>query len=253
MSTTAPARLICPECRRENEPERVYCHDCGTRLDHSQLGPRKETPEETAADVHKRVAGMFAQRGARARVIALKFLKVFVGAAMAAALVLMLMPPSGLPPVVKSETLPPQISLDLEGMTQFHRPPQLHYSEAEVNAYLAYVLGKKKQMLDHVLFDFERAVVSFQPDHSAILVGRSVFGYSIFSAGVFNVQVQGGELSATPSSGAIGRLPIHPRLMRYSGFLFDDIIRALERERKLIAHVGSVEIRDKEIVFSTKL
>lgn len=250
MSTTAPARLICPECRRENEPERVYCHDCGARLDHSQLGPRKEAGTETVAEVHRRVSGMFAQRGARARAVALKFLKVLVGAAATATVVLMLLPPSGLPPVVKSETLPPQISLDLEGMTQFHRPPQLHYSEAEVNAYLAYVLGKKKQTLDHVALDFERSVASFQPGHAGILVGRSIFGYAIYSGGVFNVQLQDGRLFATPISGAIGKLPIHPKLMRYCGFLFDDVVGALERERKLIAHVGSIEVRDKEIVFS---
>jgi len=243
-------RLVCPECRRENEPERIYCHDCGTRLDHSQLGSRKETPAETAADVHKRVTGMFSQRGARARVVVLKCLKLVVGAAVAAAVVLMLLPPAGLPAVVKSETLPPQINLDLEGMTQFHRPPQLHYSEAEVNAYLANVLGKKKEMLDHVLVDFERAVVSFQTDRSALSVGRSIFGYSIYSAGVFSVQFQSGKLSATPLSGSIGRLPIHPRLMQYSGFLFSDVVHALERERKLITHVGAVEMRDKEIVFS---
>jgi hypothetical protein len=250
VSTTAPVRLVCPQCRRENEPERIYCHDCGTRLDHSQLGSRKETAAETAADVHKRVSGMFTQRGALARVFVLKCLKLVLGAAAAAALVLMLLPPAGLPPVVKSETLPPQINLDLEGMTQFHRPPQLRYSEAEVNAYLANVLGKKKEMLDHLLLDFERAVVSFQTDRNALSVGRSIFGYSIYSAGVFNVQFQSGKLTATPVSGAIGRLPIHPRLMRYSGFLFSDVVRALERERKLIAHVSSVEVRDKEIVFS---
>ncbi len=249
MSTTAPARLTCPECRRENEPERIYCHDCGTRLDHSQLGRRQEGPSETAAEVHKRVTGMFAQRGARARLIVVKFLKLLIGAAVAAVIVLMLLPPPTLPPVVKSETMPPQISLDLEGMTQFHRPPQLHYSEEEVNAYLAYVLGKKKAVLDHMLVDFERAVASFQPDHAVLLVGRSIFGYSVYSAGVFNVRLQDGKLTATPLSGAIGRLPIHPRLMRYFGFLFDDVVRALERERKLLGHVGSVELRDKEIVF----
>jgi hypothetical protein len=242
--------LICPECRRENEPERIYCHDCGTRLDHSQLGRRQDSPTETAADVHKRVTGMFAQRGVRTRLFAVKFLKLIGGAGVAAVIVLMLLPPPGLPPVAKSETLPPQISLDLEGMTQFHRPPQLHYSEAEVNAYLAYVLGKKKQMLDHLLVDFDRALASFQPDCAALLVGRSIFGYSIYSAGVFNVHAQDGKVTTTPVSGAIGRLPIHPKLMRYCGFLFGDVIRALERERKLIAHVRSVEMRDKEIVFS---
>jgi hypothetical protein len=250
VSTTAPVRLTCPDCRRENEPERIYCHDCGARLDHSQLGPRQKESTESAAEVHKRVSGMFDRRRGQTRAFLVKCVKLVAGAGLAAAIVLMLLPPPALPPRVKSETLPPQISLDLEGLTQFHRPPQLHYSEAEVNAYLAYNLGKKKDILDHLLLDFERTVVAFHPGQSEVTIGRSIFGYSIYTAGVFNIQVQGGKLSATPISGAIGRMPIHPKLMGYSGFLFGDIVRALEREHKLVARVSSIELRDKEIVFA---
>ena len=32
-------KLICPECQHENEPERMYCHSCGARLDRSKLAP----------------------------------------------------------------------------------------------------------------------------------------------------------------------------------------------------------------------
>jgi hypothetical protein len=249
MSTTAQERLICPECRRENEPERIYCHDCGTRLDHSALGPRKADSTETAADVHKRVSGMFDGRGVRARAFLVKSVKLLLAAGVAAALVLMLLPPPGLPPVTKSETFPPQISLDLEGLTQYHRPPQLHYSDGEVNAYLAYVLGKKKEILNHLLFDFERAFVKFHPGRCKITVGRSIFGYSIYTSGLFTAEVQGGKLNAAAESGTIGRLPIHPKLMPYANFLFGDAVRALERERKLVARVGALEMRDKEIIF----
>jgi hypothetical protein len=250
VSTTAPARLVCPECRRENEPERIYCHDCGTRLDHSQLVPSQAESAETAAEVHKRVTGMFAQRGVRARALFIKCVKLIVGAGAAAAVVLILLPPPALPPMTKSEVLPPQINLDLEGMTQFHRPPELHYSEAEANAYLGYVLGKKKEMLDHLALDFERVVLNFHPGKCEMTVGRSLFGYSIYTVGIFSVQFQSGKLTAVPLSGAIGHLPIHPALMRYSSFFFGDVARALERERKLIAQAGSMEIRDKEIVFA---
>jgi hypothetical protein len=214
------------------------------------MGPRKAVSTETAAEVHKRVTGMFDGRHVRARAFLVKSLKLLLAAGVAAALALMLLPPSGLPPATKSETLPPQISLDLEGLTQYHRPPQLHYSNGEVNAYLAYVLGKKKEMLDHLLFDFERAVVVFHPGRCKVTVGRSIFGYSIYTSGVFTAEVQGGKLNAAAERGAIGRLPIHPKLMPYANFLFGDAVRALERERKLIAHAGSLEMRDKEIIFA---
>jgi len=43
-------KLICPECRRENEAERIYCHDCGARLDRTALAkepPKGEDVKET--------------------------------------------------------------------------------------------------------------------------------------------------------------------------------------------------------------
>jgi hypothetical protein len=251
LSTASPIRLVCPDCRRENEPERIYCHDCGARLDHSTLPP-KAGSAETQEDLHKRVSEMFDRRRGRTRALVLKCVKVFLAAGVAAAVVLMLLPPANLPPVRKSGTLPPQISLELEGMTQYRKPPQLRYSEEQINAYLAYVLEKKKKGLDHILLHFERAVVAFHPDSGEITVGRSIFGYPIYTSGAFAVQLQNSKLSAAPASGAIGRLPIHPALMRYAHFLFADVAGAMERERKLITRVGSLQIGDKEIAFAAK-
>jgi predicted amidophosphoribosyltransferase len=55
-TTTSTPKLFCPECRRENEPERIYCHDCGTRLDRSAAARSKKEPIQ---DTHKRVKRMF--------------------------------------------------------------------------------------------------------------------------------------------------------------------------------------------------
>ena len=53
--------LVCPECRRENEPERIYCHDCGARLDRSALAKEKAKEEDPKA-TQRRVAKMFDPR-----------------------------------------------------------------------------------------------------------------------------------------------------------------------------------------------
>ncbi len=249
MSTVAPVRLICPDCRRENEPERIYCHDCGARLDHSAL-PARNSSGESVEEVHKRVTGMFDGRGVRARALVIKGVKLVAAAGAAAAVVLMLWAPADLPPAKKSQTLPPQISLDLEGLTQYHKPPQLRYSEEQINAYLAYVLGRKKEKLDHFLIDFDRAVVSFHPGRCELAVGRSIFGYSVYLSRGYIVQSTNGKLDATTNGGAIGRLPIHPALMQYANFLFGDVAAALNRERELIVRTGSVQIGEKEIVFT---
>ena len=50
MTSKQMIKLVCPECQRQNEPERIYCHDCGARLDRSALAkvaPKMEAPEQT--------------------------------------------------------------------------------------------------------------------------------------------------------------------------------------------------------------
>ncbi len=38
--------LKCPQCEYANEPERVYCHNCGAKLDRSLLPQVKEAKEK---------------------------------------------------------------------------------------------------------------------------------------------------------------------------------------------------------------
>ena len=55
--------LICPDCRNENEIERIYCHDCGTKLDRSKLKKDKSiVKEEKPEETQKRIRRMFGGR-----------------------------------------------------------------------------------------------------------------------------------------------------------------------------------------------
>src|SRR2546423_14173184 len=50
MTTTTMTKLVCAECRHENEAERIYCHNCGERLDRSVVAAQKnaQDPQEEA-------------------------------------------------------------------------------------------------------------------------------------------------------------------------------------------------------------
>src|SRR5207248_2542951 len=152
MKTATPVQLTCPECRRDNEAERIYCHDCGARLDRSALA--------------------------------------------------------------------------------------------------GYTTGKKEK-LNHPLIDFERAIVAFTEGNCRVTIERSIFGYSIFTSADYAVQIAGGKVTASPKSGAIGRMPIDPSVMPYAGFLFSDAVAAMNREHKLLNKVGSIQLHDKEIVVTS--
>ena len=85
-------KLICPECRHENEPERIYCHDCGARLDRSaiaQAKPKEEPPQET----QRRLRSILKPKGLIMRQRLLQGLKVILGAILVAAVVQIVLAP----------------------------------------------------------------------------------------------------------------------------------------------------------------
>ncbi len=246
MSTASAVQLSCPECRHENEAERVYCHECGARLDRSPLASHKGAKPETPEQIHKRMRSLFARRQFKARLFLIKAAKLIVAAAAASVAFEMLIAPD-LPETPKSAALPPQISLNLERLTQSRQPPLLRYSEEEVNGYIGNIVKNKKDKLNHPLINFERAVVLFSEDNCRVTIERSIFGYSIYTSGTYSVQADDGKLNVSTRGGAIGRLPIHPYLMQYGGLLFGDAVALMDRERKLLARVGSIQMHEKEV------
>src|SRR5206468_5402920 len=97
MTNIPPASptLPCKECGYANEPERVYCHNCGTKLDRSLLPKETTSPEETLAAARKRIKQMTNPGRGWAEFKA--GCKVFFWAAVVAIVYLLAMPPQRLP------------------------------------------------------------------------------------------------------------------------------------------------------------
>jgi hypothetical protein len=247
MSTAI--KLICPECRRENEAERIYCHDCGARLDRTALAkiaPKGEDEKET----QRRLLKMLDPQRAKMRHLFFKTSKVILGALVLAAVIQMLLPPD-LPPRPKTGDFPPQITLELENALLSHSSAPIQYTEAQANAYLASSLKSKQVALSRWL-NFERAVVMFDENVCAVTAERSLFGFSIFTTTASKVTLQNGKLVVSNNSGHIGRLPVHPLLMKYADPLFADLWAALDREKRAIAKMGAIEFRPQAVVLTPK-
>src|SRR5262249_49427586 len=105
MTTTTTAstvKLICAECRHENEAERIYCHNCGERLDRSAVSAQQkgQDPNAERRRLQKMMEGPTALRRNFFRVS-----KLALAAVGAAALVEIALPPD-LPAPTKA--VPPQ-------------------------------------------------------------------------------------------------------------------------------------------------
>ena len=238
MTTTTESKVTCTECRHDNEAERIYCHNCGERLDRSAVlaQKKKEDPEDERRRLQKMMEGPSAlQRNFFA------VSKLVLAAAVAAVLVEIAMPPDVPAP---TKAIPPQMDLDLESAATFHKPGPFEYSQEQVNAYLAYRLTSRKKMLNKPLLDFVRATAVFRDGACTIGMERSLFGYSIYTQSSYRIDTADGKSAATNVGGWIGRLPIHPAIMKYADIIFADLWFALDREHKLIAKMAGVNFHD---------
>ncbi len=243
MTTTTPmTKLVCGECRHANEAERIYCHNCGERLDRSAAAARKPMVDPT--ETHRRLQKML-EPPSRVRHNFFAVSKLALAAVAAAALVEMALPPE-LPAPTK--IVSPQIDLDLENAHL--RPSPLEYSQDQINAYLTYRLISKKKALTYPFLTFVRATASFREGACTIGVERSLFGYSIFSRTSHRVDTSAGKIAATNVGGWIGRLPIHPAIMQFGDIIFADLWSVLERERKLIGKMGAVNFHDGSVTIT---
>jgi len=242
-------KLVCPECQRQNEPERIYCHDCGARLDRSALAkvaPKLEDPKAT----QRRLKQLLDPGRIKMRLMFFKISKLLLGACAMAVLIEMFRPPIGLPERSKSLELQ-QISLDLEKATTNPNAAPLQYTTEQVNAYLANVTRTKQAALSKFL-QFERALVNFDEGACSITAERSLLGFSVFHAISYNVALQNGTLTTANNGGSIGRMPIHPMIMKYGDILFTDLWAVLDREKKLVAKMGTIEFHPKMVVLTPK-
>src|SRR6266576_3685908 len=98
-ATTTTTKLICPECRHENETERIYCHSCGARLDRSAVAMRNS--KEAVAETRQRVRKLFDPTRARIRAKFFKISKLILGAA-AVALIIQLVSAPDVPAPAKT-------------------------------------------------------------------------------------------------------------------------------------------------------
>ncbi|MGA3171917.1 MAG: zinc ribbon domain-containing protein [Chthoniobacteraceae bacterium] len=252
MPPPAPT-LTCKQCNFANEPERVYCHNCGAKLDRSLL-PRepakavKEAQEKSARRVRKMVTpsrGFFTNWHKA-------LLNVLSSAVTVAALIQMARPPAGVPKIPTSDDLlaAPQLIEQIEDAQMSPKPQAWQLSESTINLYLASSI-KTKGDSSQDYFKFDRAFVNLGKDVIKITAQESAFGYPVYAGTAYKLTIAGGRLVATNVGGSVGRMPVHPMIMEYCGFAFQQLWDALSRERELLDKMQSVSVQPGVFTFVT--
>ena len=242
-------KLVCPDCRHENEPERIYCHNCGARLDRSAL-KAKSAPVDSAESTREHLQKMFAADPGRNKRILLRVLKIILGAFCFAVIIQMLLPPD-LPVEKKSDVFAPMINMDLFTALQSHQPPRLTYSEEQVNGYLASTIRRSNSPAKGGFLAIDRIFVQFTEGACRINVRQALFGFPLSDGSFYRVSIDGGKIHAESTGGYIGRMPISPLLMRGLDFIFHATWITLARERQNIAKLAGIEFHPQSVTLIT--
>jgi len=248
-NSSPTANLPCEQCGYLNEPERVYCHSCGAKLDRSLLPKGDEKKQETPESARKRISKMTnPQAGWFWREVKTLF-KVALYAALVAAIILIAQAPVGLPDGKKEATLR-LVSSDIMEALEAPTPRALSFTEDEVNQYLKQMLKAKEGAITGV--EFKRAFVNLRPGAIRMNSENSLWGYPVFSGVDYGLEVKDGKFTATVVGGNFGRLAVDPQLMRHAAVAFNGLWTSLQRERKQMDKMQSVKVEKERIDLVTK-
>jgi len=250
----AAPTLTCKQCNYANEPERVYCHNCGAKLDRTLLPKEpakvsKENQEKAAKRVRKMInpARGFFTNWHRA------LLNSLCAAVSVASLIQMSRPPAGIPSIPTKEELlevPPLLE-QIEELQLVQSPQTRQLPEKIINLYLYSAIKTRGDTSDDY-FKFDRAFLNLDKDVVRFTAQESVFNYPIYAGAMYKVSIAGGKMVATNIGGNLGRLPVHPMIMEYCGSAFQSLWNALQREKSLLDRMQSIAIQPGVFLFTTK-
>ena len=249
--------IDCKECGHVNEGERVYCHNCGAKLDRSVLIGRTES-KESLEEKQRRIKKMMNPDSGLGRGWWKTGLQTLLAAAMTAAIFDLVLPPEGVPPMPKRGEPEDILQLDiaLENLVVSRPGTRIVIKQDEVNSYLK---NKVHLKYDGNVFQtataFQRAFVNFSRAGCRITMQNTILDYPIYLSqqAVLKIDTVPGEqgemhraLVAMPMGSRIGRLALPAIVSGYEGFIFDPLWEALRRERRMLDQLREIEISNGE-------
>lgn len=255
MSKPDTRKLVCSACSHENEVERVYCHNCGEKLDRSLL-PKVEdqAPADNQDKVRKQVQKMMNPNRMSFLLGLRKCLLIIVLSAVVAAVFLACLPPDRTPPM-KTDRMPESDLGTLWSELMNSRPSvPLTVKEFDINYFLK---RARKEGDASMGVKFQRAFATLKTGEITVTEQRDAWGLPIYSGVTFKPVMKDGKWSAEILQGRLGRLGIHPSIGRLTGGKLSDMalngtVKALEKELKQIDRLEKIETGDGTITLVTR-
>ncbi len=245
-------QLTCGACGFSNEPERVYCHNCGAKLDRTLLPiVEQDKNQESAESARRRIRKMTNPSGMTVGQLLKSLFSVCFWAALVAAIGLIARKPDGVPED-KNEIPTRLVQSELMDAVQAPGPRTIGFTEAEVNATLKQSLKRAGSASGIPGIEFQRAYATLKPNIIHIGTQQALWGFPVHAGVDYRLTVVDGKFTPIMVGGNFGRLPIHVAAMKYLDAAFQKLWTALKREHEQVQKMQSVTVGQGQIVFVTK-
>lgn len=252
--------LKCADCGHQNEPERVYCHNCGAKLDRSILPkPEDKKNYETAEERKRRVTGIMSMKGNWVARDLKALIKTLVFAAIVAAMVLYWWAPENTPSVQDEAG---DFALREQWYRQMETPaPSLwEYKEIDANRFMKTIKGGEGSIPG---ISFKSLSVKFSPGIVTLYMERDAWDMaSLWSSVSFKPVVKDGKLVPEVIGVYHGRLGLHPSMKFAHTWGIDAALkmlekdfgktRVLDKELRSIDRIAAVQVEEGRLIVTTK-
>ena len=252
---TPPPPLVCNACGYANESQRVYCHNCGVKLNRDVFIPAPQEHQAAAEKKHREVKKIMApERGDFAKTLK-KLCKTLALAAVVGFLIAAALPPEGVSLPGKGAEAVEPLPLDsiLENLVAAPAGKRILLREADINAYLRRERFKKlpSWLTDAVPLT---ALVHFEDNVATFTLLGNAAGWPLCAtlSGHLKMDKTAG-LVAICTGGSIGRIQIPTELATYAGGAIPLLLDSMKRERELLGQLGSIEIGKQQIILGARV
>ena len=247
----------CLDCGHVNEGERIYCHNCGSKLDRSFIINEKVLRKESSAKLQKRVSrAIKPSKGVVRKLVYAGLSGIFYGA-LTAAVILAVLPPKDVPPLTRPEIAASRVARLLENIVDQRTGASYSFTEDEVNAFLRKAIqrSKKDDSLLSIFVKFERVYVAFKEAIVQVSIQGDSYGYPSFATFSYTVGFENNALNTKLVGLKIGRLSVAsevlPYLEGYKEVWQAPILSKLKAQQKLISGLSDIYVKENLIVLTS--
>jgi hypothetical protein len=246
MSKQATQKLTCAQCGYENEPERVYCHNCGTKLDRSVLPKETVSQQENLAKARRRIKKM--TNPGQGVALVKTFIHTLIWSALVAIVYLMLSPPRDLP-TKQDESNATVITGDIDTANESRASQTLQFTQADLSSHLRNRIKGKPGPIPGL--ELKRPYVQLEEGKTTIGMEQSLWGYSLYPSIQYQVTVENGTWKPEKVGFRVGRLGIHPSIP-WMDSLFTNALAGLKQERALLDRAQQITVSKGRVVIVTR-